>query len=139
DGERGQLAFAVAGFPGRAQHAGAHVRGAGPGCRAVHGHRAAPAGQPPGDRQPDDPAADHRDAHQTPTEARSSLVAAAGSAASLTALTTATPCAPAASSSGIRSAVTAPIAMTGMSTASATARIPGGPMGSGRPSFVDVR
>src|SRR5438874_2302045 len=108
-------------MPGRASSAATTLRGstwwssgstAPPRIRVVHGDRAAPAGQPPGDGQPDDAGADDRDPHHAPTAQSSCLVAAAGSAASLTALTTATPYAPAASTVGIRSAVMAPIAMT---------------------------
>jgi hypothetical protein len=66
-------------------------------------------------------------------------VAAPGSSASLTAPTTATPYAPARANSATRAAVTPPIAMTGTRTAAATAAIPAGPIGSGSPSFVDVR
>ena len=65
-------------------------------------------------------------------------LAAAASAASLTALMTATPQAPAAMRSGTRAAVTPPIAMTGTSTAVATARTPAGPSASGSPVFVVV-
>src|SRR5690606_26579760 len=117
----------------RREHPGGDRRGTAARPGVVDGHPHAPLGAAPRRRQPDHTAAD--DGHvgpagaggghcPPPTAARSRRAASAGSAASLTAPTTATPYAPAASRDGTRSAVTPPIAMTGVpGTAAATAPI----------------